>query len=978
MNETEIRHRGAIGAVVLGILVAGYLIQAERKGADQDREFSEWIFSHGFSEFRGYLFEKEVYNLDDLVHFYPDFSNYRQRFPKEGEFIAAVEGFRRKAALKTWFLEQGLAVHYLQRLEKLGINNLAGLHRLADKDILELTQDDHTFRDYKIFKKVVGNLRKLSPNTKQLELDMLMHHKTGYIPQAPYSLWSLLFWGFTAVLVTCVTLVIMFINLPTTIMNRVQPLSISLQSLSNLSKKSLFYFSGQYDVAQNTKVTWDWDEPQIVGKTMTFNIRFLHKNSKLYPISTRDNITVEISHAGSEVTKTMTLGGENAEEANLAKVSFAVHKSGEYTISVMFSSRHIKGSPFSKKFEAGPIDASKTGFMNYTSTVVCTPESSYPLTIEARDSFGNIASYKPGQNNYFKIRVTECGSKEKHFPPIQIFYNSRQKQLLMQIKMERVGCYQASVSYGDVSLKNGDFNILVLSSDDHTCVEKNISKSHNIWYEARLIECNHEKLCKPKKVYIYITPKQLKLKEYFLKIIGKRLFTYRVCPSTKFSFSGFNNVLGSYVFTIDDGSQPPIMLAAKDRSVIAATFTKFLLKNIGGSETFQDKQTFFYHEVRTLHQRRSYNTTILKIDRGKVLQSSFKATKGFDVGDWCKNFEITFIGEQGLDWGGLRREWFETVCVHLFDPSVAGLFCRPSEDSQGLVHPDRHRRSDDDLKMFEFAGKIVGKCLYESARGSSHRLSYRQLVKARFSRSFLAQLIGLRVHYKYFETDDPELYKTKIKYIEENDIEGMELTFAEEEYLPGSQGNQGTVKVVDLIPGGSKQAVTNENKLQYLDQLAQYRLATAVREPIEAFLKGLNELIPDNLLSIFDENELELLMCGMRKYSVADLKNNHVVNGSTQTFRRVLEWFWTVIGSFSDEQMARLLQFTTGCSQLPPGGFAELVPKFQISPGYTYNTLPTAHTCFNNLCLPDYDGIEQLHRSLLIAITEGNTGFGLV
>ena len=50
--------------------------------------------------------------------------------------------------------------------------------------------------------------------------------------------------------------------------------------------------------------------------------------------------------------------------------------------------------------------------------------------------------------------------------------------------------------------------------------------------------------------------------------------------------------------------------------------------------------------------------------------------------------------------------------------------------------------------MYEFAGKIVGKCLYESARGSTYRQSYRQLVKARFSRSFLAQLIGLRVHYR--------------------------------------------------------------------------------------------------------------------------------------------------------------------------------------------------------------------------------------
>ena len=65
-------------------------------------------------------------------------------------------------------------------------------------------------------------------------------------------------------------------------------------------------------------------------------------------------------------------------------------------------------------------------------------------------------------------------------------------------------------------------------------------------------------------------------------------------------------------------------------------------------------------------------------------------------------------------------------------------------------------------------------------------------------------------------------------------------------------------KVMELCPGGSRMPVTNDNKLQYLDALAQYRLATAVREQIDAFLRGLNELIPDNLLSIFDENELEV------------------------------------------------------------------------------------------------------------------------
>ena len=129
--------------------------------------------------------------------------------------------------------------------------------------------------------------------------------------------------------------------------------------------------------------------------------------------------------------------------------------------------------------------------------------------------------------------------------------------------------------------------------------------------------------------------------------------------------------------------------------------------------------------------------------------------------------------------------------------------------SIGLVHPNPRRSNQLKLKYYEYAGKIVGKCLYESALGSS----YRQLVKARFSRSFLAQLIGLRVHYKYFEQDDPDLYVSKIKYIIENDVEEMELFFTEEEYDVASGQLR---RIVELVPNGSKIPVTNTNKLQYL------------------------------------------------------------------------------------------------------------------------------------------------------------------
>jgi len=94
-------------------------------------------------------------------------------------------------------------------------------------------------------------------------------------------------------------------------------------------------------------------------------------------------------------------------------------------------------------------------------------------------------------------------------------------------------------------------------------------------------------------------------------------------------------------------------------------------------------------------------------------------------------------------------------------------------------------------------------------------------------------------------------------------------------------------------------------------------------------------------------------------------------------FPRCIEWFWTVVSSFGQEELALLLQFTTGSSQLPAEGFKSLSPQFQIthSPA-AYNSLPTAHTCFNQLCLPDYEDCATLHRMLLLAIHEGSQGFG--
>ena len=69
-----------------------------------------------------------------------------------------------------------------------------------------------------------------------------------------------------------------------------------------------------------------------------------------------------------------------------------------------------------------------------------------------------------------------------------------------------------------------------------------------------------------------------------------------------------------------------------------------------------------------------------------------------------------------MDWGGLRREWIELLCVAMFDRHKTGMFTSFSDDAQALVHPNPKMPPNIKIKHYEFAGKIVGKCLYESSQ----------------------------------------------------------------------------------------------------------------------------------------------------------------------------------------------------------------------------------------------------------------------
>ncbi|KAI3842297.1 hypothetical protein MKW98_026087 [Papaver atlanticum] len=185
----------------------------------------------------------------------------------------------------------------------------------------------------------------------------------------------------------------------------------------------------------------------------------------------------------------------------------------------------------------------------------------------------------------------------------------------------------------------------------------------------------------------------------------------------------------------------------------------------------------------------------------------------------------------------------------------------------------------------------------------------------------------------------------------------------------------------ELIPGGRNIRVTEENKHEYVDLVAEHRLTTAIRPQINAFLEGFNELISRELISIFNDKELELLFSGLPDIDLDDMRANTEDSGYSSA-SPIIQWFWEVAQAFSKEDKARLLQFVTGTSKVPLEGFSALqgisdLQRFQIHKAYgSPNHLPSAHTCFNQLDLPEYPSKQHLEERLLLAIHEANEGFG--
>ena len=187
----------------------------------------------------------------------------------------------------------------------------------------------------------------------------------------------------------------------------------------------------------------------------------------------------------------------------------------------------------------------------------------------------------------------------------------------------------------------------------------------------------------------------------------------------------------------------------------------------------------------------------------------------------------------------------------------------------------------------------------------------------------------------------------------------------------------GSVDTHELVPGGAAIPVTRANRAEYVARYTRWVLLDSVAGSLRAFVGGFSLLAKrDGFLQHLLPQELERIVCGYPHWNLAELQRVTSYEGGFSADSPVVGWFWEVVAGMSTADQHRLLSFATGSDRVPVGGFAEMEFVIQRQ-GEDSEALPTSHTCFNVLLLPEYSSLEKLRQKLEFAIQQ-TEGFMLI
>ncbi|GLI67883.1 hypothetical protein VaNZ11_012174, partial [Volvox africanus] len=342
---------------------------------------------------------------------------------------------------------------------------------------------------------------------------------------------------------------------------------------------------------------------------------------------------------------------------------------------------------------------------------------------------------------------------------------------------------------------------------------------------------------------------------------------------------------------------------------------------------------------------------IVRVRRTHLVEDALGELGRQARGDLLKPLRVHFIGEEGIDAGGVKKEFFSLLMERLLSPDY-GMMSYDEASRTYWFNPASLEPAD----SYFLLGVVLGLAVYNRVLLAfpAPLLLYQKL---RGDRE-----LGLRD----LEAWQPELARGMRLLLEYNGPEPMSEVFG----LTFSVvvDRFGHFETVPLKPGGDQVPVTECNRAEYVSLLAAWHMGGNVASQFEAFTAGFRVVCWGPAMSLFNAQELERLVCGNPRLDFVALRDAARYEGGFTRDSPAVSWLWDIVlHELSAEDQRAFLKFFTGSDRSPLGGLGSLHPVIQRD-GPDSHKLPTAHTCFNTLLLPEYCSREKLAGLLQLAI----------
>ncbi|XP_063193685.1 probable E3 ubiquitin-protein ligase HERC4 isoform X1 [Chroicocephalus ridibundus] len=348
---------------------------------------------------------------------------------------------------------------------------------------------------------------------------------------------------------------------------------------------------------------------------------------------------------------------------------------------------------------------------------------------------------------------------------------------------------------------------------------------------------------------------------------------------------------------------------------------------------------------------------ILMVRRDNIVGDAVEVLRKTKNVDYKKPLKVIFVGEEAVDAGGVRKEFFLLIMRELLDPKY-GMF-RYYEESRLIWFSDK---TFEDSDLFHLIGVVCGLAIYNFTIVDLHfpLALYKKLLNKKPSLDDLKELMpdvgrGMQQLLDYPEDDIEEAFC-------------LNFTITVE--------NFGTTETKELVPNGADIPVVKQNRQDFVDAYVDYIFNKSVDSLFSAFYTGFHKVCGGKVLQLFQPSELQAMVIGNTNYDWKELEKNTEYKGEYWADHPTIKIFWEVFHELSLEKKKQFLLFLTGSDRIPILGMKCL--KLVIQPtGGGEGYLPVAHTCFNLLDLPKYTDKETLKSKLIQAI-DHYEGFSLV